>query len=166
MCSTPSLRRSPNIAFETVPICIWSTMALSRPFNQDCRALLLSTPFTSRQSMVWCPWPCNVLAGSVSSFSTLKVLSDTSHLWWLLCPPVYLLGHFPITLACPGQCVRRCFRRWMSTIDARQSWLPIEPFTICRPGRGCCVCPDRQVNVMVMWHQRSYRNRSSCLSSR
>ena len=34
-------------------------------------------------------------AGSVSSSSTLQIFLEASHLWWLLCPPVYLLGHFP-----------------------------------------------------------------------
>ena len=31
---------------------------------------------------------------SVSSFSTLQIFWETSHLWGLLCPPVYLLSHF------------------------------------------------------------------------
>ena len=33
--------------------------------------------------------------GCVSSSSTLQIFRDASHLWWLLCPPIYLLGHFP-----------------------------------------------------------------------
>ena len=33
MHSTPSLRRFPNVAFETVPVYICLTMALSRPFK-------------------------------------------------------------------------------------------------------------------------------------
>ena len=36
-----------------------------------------------------------VPAGSISSSSTLQILQDASHLWELLCPLVWLLGHFP-----------------------------------------------------------------------
>ena len=58
MRSTTSLRSFPNDAFETVPMFVWLTMALSRPFKEDRRALPLSTPLSSRRSMVWCPWLC------------------------------------------------------------------------------------------------------------
>ena len=34
------------------------TMALSRPIKEDRLALPLSTPLSSRRSMVWCPWLC------------------------------------------------------------------------------------------------------------
>ena len=34
MRSTPSLRSFPNVAFETVPMFVWLTMALSRPFKE------------------------------------------------------------------------------------------------------------------------------------
>ena len=37
-------------------------------------------------------------AGSVSSFSTLQIFREASHLWGLLCPPVVLLGRFPSLL--------------------------------------------------------------------
>ena len=43
----------------------------------------------------WCDVLGFVLVGSVSSFSTLKIFWEASHLWGLLCPPVYLLGRFP-----------------------------------------------------------------------
>ena len=39
MRSTPSLRGFHSIAFETVPIFVWLTMAFSRPFKED-RALI------------------------------------------------------------------------------------------------------------------------------
>ena len=39
MCSSPYLRSFPNITFETVPIFVWLTMALSRPFKDDSLAL-------------------------------------------------------------------------------------------------------------------------------
>ena len=58
MRSTTSLRSLPNIAFETVLMFVWLTMALSRPFKEDRLALPLSTPLSSRRSMVWCPWLC------------------------------------------------------------------------------------------------------------
>ena len=43
-------------------------------------------------------------AGGVSRSSTLQIFREASHLWWLLCPSVYLLGHYPsVTPACPVQ---------------------------------------------------------------
>ena len=45
--------------------CLWNgssvhliMMALSRPFKEDHLVLPLSTPLSSRRSMVWCPWLC------------------------------------------------------------------------------------------------------------
>ena len=58
MRSTPSLRSFPNVALETVPILVWLMIALSHPLKEDCWALPLSTPLSSRRSMVWCPWLC------------------------------------------------------------------------------------------------------------
>ena len=52
MRSTPSLRNFSNVTFETVPVFFWLTMALSRPLREDCPALPLSTPLSSRRSMV------------------------------------------------------------------------------------------------------------------
>ena len=46
--STPSLRSFPNGTFETVPMFIRFTMALSRPFKKDRRTLPLSTSLSSR----------------------------------------------------------------------------------------------------------------------
>ena len=40
MRSTPSLS-FPNVAFETVPVFVWLTMVLTRPFKEDRLALLL-----------------------------------------------------------------------------------------------------------------------------
>ena len=56
MCSTPSLRSFPNIAFETVPMFVWPTTAILHPFKEDHLARPLSTPLSSRRSMVRCPW--------------------------------------------------------------------------------------------------------------
>ena len=77
MRSAPSLRSFPNVAFETAPMFVWLTMALSRPIKEDRLALPLSTPFSSNRSMVWCPWL--VPAGSVSSFSTFQIFREASH---------------------------------------------------------------------------------------
>ena len=48
MCSTPSLRGFPNVAFETVPVFVRLTMALSRPFKEDRLVLPFSTPLSNR----------------------------------------------------------------------------------------------------------------------
>ena len=53
----PSLRSFCNVAFETVPMFVWLTMALSRPLKEDHLAIPLSTSL-SRGLMVWCPWFC------------------------------------------------------------------------------------------------------------
>ena len=85
MHSAQSLRSCYNVAYETVPVFVWLTVALSCPFKEDHLALPFSTPLSSGRSMVWCPRI--VSAGSVSSSSTLQIW-EASHLWGLLCPPV------------------------------------------------------------------------------
>ena len=52
ICASPRLS---EVAFETVPMFVWFT---SRPFKDDRPMLPLSTPPSSRLSMVWCPWFC------------------------------------------------------------------------------------------------------------
>ena len=52
MRPTPSLRDSPSVAFVTVPVFVSFTMVVSRPFKEDRLALPLSTPLSSRQSVV------------------------------------------------------------------------------------------------------------------
>ena len=55
----PSLRpRSPSFAFGTALMTVRLTMALSRPFKENCRALPLSMSLSSRRSMVSYPWLC------------------------------------------------------------------------------------------------------------
>ena len=76
MRSTPSLRSFPSVAFETVPMFVWLMMALSRPFKEDCLALSLSTPLSSRQFIVWCPWLCTCIV--------LEVLEVLPGYDWLL----------------------------------------------------------------------------------
>ena len=97
---TPSLRSFPKVAFEAVPMFIWLTMALSRPFKEDRLALPLSTPESFPPGDRWCDVLGLVPAGSVrfvpsGSSSTFQIFREASHLCGLLCPPVYLLGHFP-----------------------------------------------------------------------
>ena len=49
----PFRRSFPNVALETVPVFVWLTMALSRPFKEDRPALPLSTPlsFTPKKNI-------------------------------------------------------------------------------------------------------------------
>ena len=42
MCSIPSLRSLPNVAFKTVPMLVYFTMAFSRPLKEDRIAFPLS----------------------------------------------------------------------------------------------------------------------------
>ena len=69
MRSTPSLRSFPDVAFETVSMFVWLTMAFSRPFKEDRLGSLL--PRLSPPGDRWCDVPGFVPAGSVSSSSTL-----------------------------------------------------------------------------------------------
>ena len=91
MCSTSSLSSFPNVAFETVPLFVWLTMVLSRPFK-DHLAFPRPLPLSSRDQL--CVSLALCLNGSVSSFSAIQILREASHLWGLLCPPVYLLDCF------------------------------------------------------------------------
>ena len=64
MRSTRSLGSFPNVAFETVAMFVWLTMAPSLVLSRKiCLALPLSTPLSSRSSKVWCPWPICLHAG-------------------------------------------------------------------------------------------------------
>ena len=64
MRSIPSLRSFPNVAFEIVSMLVWMTMSISRPLKGDRWALPLSTPLSSRRSMVWCDIGCSMLTFS------------------------------------------------------------------------------------------------------
>ena len=48
VCALPCLRNFPNLAFETVPVFVRFTMALSRPLKEKHRV----KPVSSRRSMV------------------------------------------------------------------------------------------------------------------
>ena len=86
MCSTPSLRSFLNVAFETAPVFVWLTVALSHLFNE---ALVHASLF---QAINWCNVLGFVPASSVPSSTALQIFQDASHLWRLLC---YLFCHFP-----------------------------------------------------------------------
>ena len=62
----------------------------------------------------WCDVLGFVPAGSVSSSSTLLIFQNASHLRRLLCPPVYLLGHFTSLWHVQGKNIHRCLWRWMA----------------------------------------------------
>ena len=58
----PSLRwfprRFPSAAFETVPVLVWLTIALSHPFKADRRPMPFLFLRFSQAMMVRCPWLC------------------------------------------------------------------------------------------------------------
>ena len=64
-------------------------------------------------------------SGSVSCSSTLQIMWDSSHLWWLLSLPVGLSAwSVCLTLACLGWCIHRGLGRWMLKIGTcMQVWV-------------------------------------------
>ena len=52
--------------------------------------LLIAKRYELWERVLYTPF----LRGSVSSSSALQIFQGASHLWWLLCPTVYLLSHF------------------------------------------------------------------------
>ena len=95
--SIPYFRDFPNVAFETVRIFVWLTMALSRPFKTGRKTptyllLVLSNkiveyfrfPRLSPPGDRWCDVLGTVPSDCVLSSSTLQNLRDASHLWRLL----------------------------------------------------------------------------------
>ena len=52
-------------------------------------------PLIKEISVMLCPWLYHLCLREVTSSSTHQIFWDSSHLWWLLCSPVYYLhGHF------------------------------------------------------------------------
>ena len=76
MRSTSSLRRFPNVVFETIPMFVWLTMALSGPVKED-RLAVVSFNACLLQAIIFLGF---VPAGSVSTFSTLQIFREASHL--------------------------------------------------------------------------------------
>ena len=89
MGSIPSLRRFPNVAFETVPMFVWLAVALCRPFKEDRPAPSLPTPPGDRKRDVL-GFVTQVV--SDSSSSTFQIFRN--NFWWLFFPTIYLLGYF------------------------------------------------------------------------
>ena len=105
----------PSVSFETVPVFVWLTMALSRPFKENCRAHPLFAPFTSRWLRVWCSWLCTLSWGARDTNRGHKPknirLLNTAEL--LKCKPLVmvalpasLLGHFPSVCLVQGSTCR------------------------------------------------------------
>ena len=80
-----------NVAFETVPMFVWRWPSLVLSGKIVYRFFF---PRLSPPGDRWCDVLGFVTAGSVSSSSTLLIFQEASHLWGLLCPPVYHLGNF------------------------------------------------------------------------
>ena len=105
----------------------WPSLVISKKIVQSFLCPRLCPPCDR-----WCDVLGFVPAGSVSNCSTLQIFRDASHLWGLLCPPVYLLGHFGSLRHIQGStCTHRIFRRWRSTIGTFQSGLPDRRFIFC-----------------------------------
>ena len=116
MRPTPSIRSFPNVLFETVPMFVWLTMALSRPFKEDRLALPISTLLSSRRSMVWCPCPQVVSQIPQHFRSSVKlVICGGCFARRSLCSAIILqsLRH----AHCSTPTADRSFLRWLSTID-------------------------------------------------
>ena len=88
-------------AHKSSQCCLWNSSntgqiddvpfsSLSRKIVERFLFLRLSLPPGDR----WCGVFGFVPAGNVSRSSTLQIFRDATHLWWFLCPPVYLLCHF------------------------------------------------------------------------
>ena len=121
---TQSLRSFPSVAFKTVPLFVWLTMAVSRLFKEHRLAFPLSVPLSSRRSMVWCP--SLALCPQVVSQAPQHFGSSEKQATCEGCFARQLSARsFPFTPACPGQYTHGSCRRWMSTIDTVQSGLPI-----------------------------------------
>ena len=146
MHSTLSIRGFPNVAFETVPVFVWLTMALSRPFKEDRLALPLSTPLSSRRSMMplaLCPHV------RVSSSSTLQATCD-----W--CFARHLSDRsFAFTPACQGkytvplftdidECVSAPCQNGGTCTDHVNSYL-----CQCAPGYSGLQCQTGKVTVTL-----------------
>ena len=71
----------------------WQWPCLVCPFNGDRRLLPCSTLRFSPPGDRWCDVLGFIPAGILSNSSTLQTFLGACHLWWLLCQPVYLLGH-------------------------------------------------------------------------
>ena len=105
MRSTPSLSIILRDRVERIIMLCCCFLPMKLPWNSSNVRLTDDDPLSSFQRFLfpclsppgerWCDVLGFVPAGSVSSSSAPQIFQDTSHLWGLLCPPVYLLGRFP-----------------------------------------------------------------------
>ena len=126
MRSIVYLRCFSSVAFETIPMLVWPTMALSCPWLTDddpfssCHGTSSSVSLSLRLSLPGDRW-CDVFGfmptSRVSSFSTLMIFRDARYLWWSLCPPVSRSAQsVSLTPACSGQYVHCSLRRWVLNV--------------------------------------------------
>ena len=141
MRSTPSLRSFPNVAFETVPMFVWLTMALSRPFKEDRLALLFFKRLSPPGDGQWYDVLGFVPAYSVSSFSTHQIFQCVGCLWGFLFLPVYPLGHFPSLRHVQGSTPTGVFEGGHWPLTHSSLGFPIPPFVeahwICEDDGMC-----------------------------
>ena len=92
MRSKPSLRRFPNIAFETVPMFVRLTMIRSHLLNEGRRpfSFYVSLLHAIDGVMSMCQ---QALSQAHQHFRFSKMQATCSG--WYLFPPAYLHGHFP-----------------------------------------------------------------------
>ena len=160
--STLSLRRFTSVAFKTVLMSVWLTMALSHPLNQNCRAL---PPSITPPGDYW----CDVFGFVPASFSVLQTFRDTSRLWWLLYPSVCLLRHSLHSSMSRAVRPQQHLNLDVERYDTCQSAIPIALFTFCtkRPfvllltaycEEGCCLlcCCLRLHSVCVVAYCRTH----------
>ena len=122
-CTLP-VRSFPNLAFETVSMLVWLTMALSHHFKEDCRVLPLSTPVSSKQLMVWCPWLWALR-------KCLKLLDTSDQPRRKFLVPVALpASHFPSLRHVQSSTSSGVFKGGCHQFTLR-SRLPIPLFTFC-----------------------------------
>ena len=96
--------------YQTLPLkrFIWLTVALSQshahPFKEDHQVLPLSTPLSSRWSVVWCP---QVVPQAPQHFRSSEMQATCDG-----CFAQQSLRSFSFILACPGQCIHLWTLLW------------------------------------------------------
>lgn len=100
-------------------------IALLHPFKEDHWALPLSTPLSSRWSIVWCRLALCQQAVTEAP-ETNQSFRGASRWWWLVFQPVYRLGLSP---ACWGQYIHMTLYRLMSNTETLHAFpIPLFPF--------------------------------------
>ena len=121
--STPSVRCFHLVLPESVPMFVWLTVTFPHAFKEDHQALPLSTPLSSKQSIVPCLWL--VMVALPTSLSARSFAFTPS------CPKQYICGsflrvdaehwHVPVWSACSA-----FYFLWQMNRDSRtDSWLSV-----------------------------------------